>query len=60
LFQAGEEEKDGPRATALAARPAIGHKTIDGLREIGLLDEIIATKEGLVVYPAGFYLNRLP
>ncbi|MGH2538589.1 MAG: hypothetical protein ACRDHL_14460, partial [Candidatus Promineifilaceae bacterium] len=39
-------------------RPGIGRSsvaslTIEALREIGLLDDIIATREGLVVYPAG-------
>ena len=31
---------------------SIAHKTIEALREIGLLDDVIDTKEGLVVYPA--------
>ena len=44
------------------SRPGIGqssiaHETIVALREIGLLDDIIVTKEGLVVYPSE--LNRL-
>ncbi|MBK8900272.1 MAG: hypothetical protein IPM53_03745 [Anaerolineaceae bacterium] len=30
----------------------VAHETIKALREIGLLDDIIATREGLVVYPA--------
>ena len=32
---------------------SIAHETIAALREIGLLDEIVVTKEGLVVYTAG-------
>jgi hypothetical protein len=36
----------GPGASSIA------HETIAALREIGVLDEIIVTKEGLVVYPA--------
>ena len=32
---------------------SIAHETIEALREIGLLDEIIVTKEEVVVYPAG-------
>jgi hypothetical protein len=28
------------------------HQTIEALRKIGLLDEILVTKEGLVVYPS--------
>jgi hypothetical protein len=31
---------------------SIAHETIEALREIGLLDDIIPTKEGLIVYPA--------
>jgi hypothetical protein len=34
-------------------QPGTGHLTIEALRGIGLLDDIIMTKEGLVVYPAG-------
>lgn len=39
-----------------STQPGIGSSsvaslTIEALREIGLLDEIIATKEGLVIYP---------
>lgn len=36
--------------TAEGHHPGIGHKTIQALREIGLLGEIIATKAGLVMY----------
>jgi hypothetical protein len=53
VWLAGEQEENGLRTMALAAHSSIGQKTIEGLREIGLLDEIISTKEGLVVYPAG-------
>jgi hypothetical protein len=31
---------------------SIAHETIEALRGIGLLDDIIATREGLVVYPS--------
>jgi hypothetical protein len=34
-------------------QPGTGHLTIEALRGIGLLDDIIMTKEGLVVYPTG-------
>lgn len=42
---------------------SIAHETIEALRGIGLLDDIIRTKEGLVVYPsemdaADGYLDR--
>ncbi len=38
--------------------PAIGqvsiaHETIEALRNVGLLDDIVLTKEGLIVYPTG-------
>jgi hypothetical protein len=47
---AGDPEAGSPRAVGAS----IGHKTIEALREVGLLDDIITTKAGLVVYPAGF------
>lgn len=31
---------------------SVAHEMIEALRQIGVLDEIIVTKEGLVVYPA--------
>lgn len=31
---------------------SLAHETIEAFREIGLLDDIIVTKEGLVVCPA--------
>ena len=30
---------------------SIAHQTIKALRDLGLLDDIISTKEGVVVYP---------
>jgi hypothetical protein len=36
---------------------SIAHQTIEALREAGLLDDIIVTKEGLVFYPAQFDLG---
>ncbi|MFQ5420689.1 MAG: hypothetical protein ACE5EY_10060, partial [Anaerolineae bacterium] len=30
---------------------SMAHETIEVLREVGLLDDIIPTKEGLIVYP---------
>jgi hypothetical protein len=32
---------------------SIANYTVAGLREIGILDELILTKEGLVRYPGG-------
>jgi hypothetical protein len=37
---------------------SIAQQTIEALRQAGLLDDIIETKEGLVVYPAQFGLDR--
>jgi hypothetical protein len=31
---------------------SVAHETIEALRQIGVLDDVIDTKEGLVVYPA--------
>ncbi|MCC6604751.1 MAG: hypothetical protein IT327_16195 [Anaerolineae bacterium] len=53
-------KKDGGADTAvwLAAGKgapgsgAVAHLTIEALRELGILDDIIVTKEGLVVYPS--------
>jgi hypothetical protein len=46
----------GDKADTEPGRPGIGQskiarKTILALREIGLLDDIIVTKEGLAIYP---------
>ena len=41
-----EQFQSGKGQTSLA------HETIEALREISLLDDIIVTKEGLIVYPA--------
>lgn len=51
VWLAGDKDETEP------ARPGIGdssiaHETIVALRQIGLLDDIIATKEGLVLYPS--------
>jgi hypothetical protein len=44
-------EKEGNRSGS------IGQKTIEALREIGLLDDILSTKAGLVVYPSGLHAS---
>lgn len=63
--QADLDEVEGdPEAVWLAEskgetdhpRPGIGsssiaHETIEAFQEIGLLDEIVLTREGVVVYP---------
>lgn len=44
--------------SGLAGAASIGQQTIEGLRDIGVLDDILNTKVGLVAYPAGFYLDE--
>jgi hypothetical protein len=39
-------------------RTSIAHQTIEALREIRLLDDIMMTQEGIVVYPAGLDAER--
>ncbi len=41
------------------AQTSITHQTIMALREAGVLDDIIVTKEGLVVYPAGLEVDEV-
>ncbi|MBK8900265.1 MAG: hypothetical protein IPM53_03710 [Anaerolineaceae bacterium] len=53
----------GDKDEAEPSRPGIGqssmaHETIEALRKIGLLHDIIDTKEELVVYPAEMMLGR--
>jgi hypothetical protein len=51
VWLAGSKEETGQAQPDI--RPSsIAHETIEALREIGLLDDIMATKEGLVVYPS--------
>lgn len=47
---AGKGEAEQPQPGM--GQPSIAHETIEALREIWVLDDIFATKEGLVVYPA--------
>ncbi|MEI2609627.1 MAG: hypothetical protein V9G20_13440 [Candidatus Promineifilaceae bacterium] len=47
----GERDEKG-HIQSVMEQTSISHKTIEALREIGLLDDIIATKEGLVIHPA--------
>ena len=39
--------------------PSIAQETIKALREAGVLDDLIQTKEGLVVYPVALNAERL-
>jgi hypothetical protein len=50
VWLAGSKEKTGQSLPGIGPS-SIAHETIGGLQEIGFLDDIIATKEGLVVYP---------
>ncbi|MCA9947907.1 MAG: hypothetical protein KC449_30705, partial [Anaerolineales bacterium] len=36
-----------------AGQYSLAHQTVNALREVGLLYDILMTKEGLVVYPTG-------
>ena len=49
VWLAGSKDEDGQFQPGME-QPSIASQTIEALREIGLLDDIIATKEGLVVY----------
>jgi hypothetical protein len=46
------ESASGTPAGVSRGQPSIASQTISALREIGLLNELVATREGLVVYPA--------
>lgn len=50
VWLAGSKEKTDQPLPGIGPS-SIAHETIRALREIGLLDDIIATKEGLVVHP---------
>jgi hypothetical protein len=47
----GESNKESGQLRPDIGRTSIGRETIRELRDLGLLDDIIVTKEGLVVYP---------
>lgn len=55
VWLAESEEETGQSLPGIGQ--SIAHETIEALRKMGLLDDIVATKEGLVVYPTE--LNRL-
>lgn len=52
----GKEEID--QSQPGIGQTSIAHQTIEALREIGLLNHILVTKEGLVVYPAEMDAER--
>jgi len=45
------------QAFADVEQSSVGHYTVEALRGIGLLDELIETSEGLVVYPAALAIE---
>jgi hypothetical protein len=56
VWLAGDKGRERPHLDL--GSPSIAHQTIEALREMGLLDDIITTKEGLVVYPAEMNSRR--
>jgi hypothetical protein len=52
------EDKEKHDHQSGIGKSSIVHETIEVLREIGLLDAILPTKEGLVVYPADVDAER--
>jgi hypothetical protein len=57
VWLAGSKEETGQSQPGIGQSP-IAHETIEVLREIGLLDAILPTKEGLVVYPVDMDAER--
>ncbi|MBX3059862.1 MAG: hypothetical protein KF770_25700 [Anaerolineae bacterium] len=51
VWLAGDKDKSSISRTGIG-EASIAHETIVALQEIGLLDELVLTKEGLIVYPA--------
>jgi hypothetical protein len=56
VWLAGRKDEQAPTqpGTGLSSigPSSIAHQTIEALRQISLLDDIVVTKEGLVVYPS--------
>jgi hypothetical protein len=59
VWLAGSKEKIDQLLPGISPS-SVAHETIETLRDIGLLDDIIATREGLVVYPINFSINGQP
>jgi len=51
----GESKDETDQSQPGIGQSSIAHETIEALRQLGLLDDILVTKEGLVVYPAEMY-----
>ena len=58
VWLAESKEETGQSLRGSIGQSSIAHETIEALRESGLLDDIIVTKEGLVVYPSGLDQSR--
>jgi len=54
----GVEGKRPFRHGSVRPFAGVGHYTVEALREMGLLDELVETSEGLVVYPKEVGLAR--
>jgi hypothetical protein len=48
----GESRQETDQSQSGLGQSSVAHETIKALRAMGVLDDIITTKEGLVVYPA--------
>ena len=57
VWLAGGKEEIGQSQLGIG-QTSIAHQTIEALREIGLLNDILVTKEGLVVYPTEMDAER--
>ena len=51
IWISGSKEQTSPPQPDIG-QSSVAYETIEALQEAGLLDDIIATKEGLAVYPA--------
>ena len=55
VWLAGDRGKDGQSQL----QASIAHQTIEALCQAGFLNGLIETKEGLIVYPLQFYLDKI-
>ena len=46
-----ESKKEADQTQPGIGQSSIAHETIEALREIDLLDDVVQTKEGLIIYP---------
>ena len=50
VWLSGRKEQT-PKPQPVMGQSSVAHETIEALRQVGLLGDIVATKEGLVIYP---------